>query len=96
MPAGVAVGLQGSEAVRGGVAVLLMCGDTPLYWSRPETGELACARVKPAPSFYSFLPSVQLGLLGTPEHNVTTCFQQNSAREASFRADMREEWAVES
>lgn len=79
-----------------GLLFLLMCGDTSLYGSRLETGELACAKVKPAPSFFSFLPSVQLGLLGTPEHNVTTCFQQNSAREASFRADMREEWAVES
>lgn len=89
MPAGAAVGLQGSEAVRGAVPVPLVCGDSSLYWSRLETGELACAEVKPAPSFSSFLPSVQLGLLGTPEQNVTTCFQQNSAREASFRADMR-------
>lgn len=28
MPPGVALGLQGSEAVRGGVPALLVCGDT--------------------------------------------------------------------
>lgn len=79
------------RAVEPSVVVFLPClfVVTPLYWSRLETWELACAKMKPASSFFPFLPSVQLGLLGTPEQNVTTCFQQNSAREASCRADER-------
>ena len=79
MPPGVALGLQGSDAVGGGVPALLVCGDISVL---EQAGNLraSVSQDEASPQLFSFLPSVQLGLLGTPEQNVTTCFQQNSQR----------------